>query len=293
MSYLNVPIPTYPYFIISGNATYRPGDVHSNRNGIDCFDVIVVTQGTLYMHVHHESYAIHAGSVLIIPPNTSHYGYKICNETTFFHWLHFNTAESFNISDLPKSLGEPHVASIDEAAENIVSFPLFQSLSNESFAKICSLLQQLESMSINRFEKSTRILKPIGSPLHQQSLLMQILQILSMFPDNTVKNNSCYMILQYLSLHYSEKIELSKLAEIASCHPTQVIRNIKKQYGMSPFQLLNNIRLQRSCEFLKRTDMTVAEIAYAVGFASSSYFCKQFKLVYKTSPKQYRLHHTQ
>ena len=165
------------------------------ENGIDCFDVIVVTQGTLYMHVHHESYAIHAGSVLIIPPNTSHYGYKICNETTFFHWLHFNTAESFNISDLPKSLGEPHVAWIDEAAENIVSFPLFQSLSNESFAKICSLLQQLESMSINRFEKSTRILKPIGSPLHQQSLLMQILQILSMFPDNTVKNNSCYMIL--------------------------------------------------------------------------------------------------
>src|SRR5699024_10362569 len=129
----------------------------------------------------------------------------------------------------------------------------------------------------------------IGSPLQQQSLLMQILQILSMFPDNTVKNNSCYIILQYLSLHYAEKIELSKLAEIASCHPTQVIRNVKKQYGMSPFQLLNNIRLQRSCEFLKRTDMTVAEIAYAVGFASSSYLCTQFKLVYKTSPKQYRL----
>lgn len=41
-------------------------------------------------------------------------------------------------------------------------------------------------------------------------------------------------------------------------------------------------------ELLQTTDIPVTDIAFSVGFSSSSYFCRVFKSAYKMCPQGYR-----
>lgn len=287
MTYINIKIPAFPYFILSGNAKYRPGDRHARRSSIDCFDLLLVETGALHMCVKQQAFTLHPGDALIIPPGTPHHGGKICTEETFFHWLHFVAAGDYYCSERPETDTNNDPAS-NGAPEKVISFAQFQSLPEDVFKKVCPIMVQLESVAFNRYEKSTKIIGVVNNPLRQQTLLMQILEWISLLPSDKGTDDIAFLVFQYISANYSEKIELHTLAEIANCHPTHVIRCVKKQYGVTPMQLLTNIRLQRACELLRQTTMPVTEIAYAVGFSSPAYFGKQFKQVYKVSPKQCR-----
>ncbi len=57
--------------------------------------------------------------------------------------------------------------------------------------------------------------------------------------------------------------------------------------GQTPIELVRTIKLEKAVQLLERSDMNVAEIAYAAGFSTSSYFAKTFKSVYKILPSEY------
>ena len=66
-------------------------------------------------------------------------------------------------------------------------------------------------------------------------------------------------------------------------------RRVFKEYtGFSPLQYIQEIRIQKSKEFLTNSDMSNAEIAFKLGFDNSNYFCSVFKKKTKMTPMQYR-----
>lgn len=64
-------------------------------------------------------------------------------------------------------------------------------------------------------------------------------------------------------------------------------RRLKSLMGLSPNELIRDIRIKKACELLKTTDMQVSEIAYAVGFTDPKYFSLIFKKMKGMSPKKY------
>ena len=58
--------------------------------------------------------------------------------------------------------------------------------------------------------------------------------------------------------------------------------------GFSPVELLRIARLKKAAELLRRTEMTVAEVAYEVGFASPGYMAKCFKEYFGVNPTEYK-----
>ncbi len=66
----------------------------------------------------------------------------------------------------------------------------------------------------------------------------------------------------------------------------QLYRKVKSITGSSPVELLRTARLNRAYQLLLATDLTVAEVAYRVGFSSPSYFTKCFKETYGKLPNQ-------
>ena len=64
-------------------------------------------------------------------------------------------------------------------------------------------------------------------------------------------------------------------------------RRLKSLTGLSPNELIRDIRIKKACELLKVGDMQVSEIAYAVGFTDPKYFSLIFKKVKGMSPKKY------
>lgn len=57
--------------------------------------------------------------------------------------------------------------------------------------------------------------------------------------------------------------------------------------GRSPVEFIRKIRLQRAAQYLEKSQLTVAEIAYKVGFNSTKYFTKYFKREFNTLPSMY------
>ena len=70
----------------------------------------------------------------------------------------------------------------------------------------------------------------------------------------------------------------------------QLYRKLKSLTNYSPNELLRQMRLKKAASLLASSDMTVAEIAYEVGFSSPSYFTKcykeQFGESYRVSEKK-------
>lgn len=64
-------------------------------------------------------------------------------------------------------------------------------------------------------------------------------------------------------------------------------RRLKSLTGLSPNELIRDIRIKKACELLKAGDMQVSEVAYAVGFTDPKYFSLIFKKVKGMSPKKY------
>ncbi len=63
-------------------------------------------------------------------------------------------------------------------------------------------------------------------------------------------------------------------------------KKLKNITGLAPVDFVKEIRLSRSLELIRATDMTVSEIAFAVGFKDSGYFGKCFKKKYKLTPRE-------
>ncbi|GAA0894534.1 hypothetical protein GCM10009122_42150 [Fulvivirga kasyanovii] len=57
--------------------------------------------------------------------------------------------------------------------------------------------------------------------------------------------------------------------------------------GTTPVEFIRNIRLQRAAQFLKESQLTVAEVAYKVGYNNRKYFTKHFKAAYNVPPSAY------
>ena len=57
--------------------------------------------------------------------------------------------------------------------------------------------------------------------------------------------------------------------------------------GKTPIEFIRSIRLQRAAQLLLRGGLTVAEVAYEVGFNNPKYFSKYFKMEYNVLPSAY------
>lgn len=288
MSFINIQVPPFPYYFFSGNAIYRPGDTHTCRNaGIPCFDLIVVEYGALTMRVGSEVFTVKKNDSLIIPPRYPHKGTGICTEKTLFHWLHFQTTANYEIDESPVNTFTGSTSSFANSSYHI-AIPMHQSLNTDNAEAIISLMSRLETQSIDFYSRSSTISKSSANAFYQQELFMKILQRLSLVVNKVSHVEIAYIAMQYMHSHYAENISLETLAKVTNCHPTHLIRCMKKQYNLSPIQALTKIRLNNACILLSEGDLSVTEIAYLTGFSSVSYFGKLFKDAFACSPKEYR-----
>ena len=57
--------------------------------------------------------------------------------------------------------------------------------------------------------------------------------------------------------------------------------------GKSPIEFIRIIRLQRAAQLLEKSQLSVSEVAYQVGFNNPKYFAKYFKAAYHVLPSLY------
>lgn len=64
-------------------------------------------------------------------------------------------------------------------------------------------------------------------------------------------------------------------------------KKLKSLTGLAPVDLVKEIRLSKSVELIKNTDLSISEIAFAAGFKDSGYYSKCFRKKYNQTPRDY------
>jgi len=83
-----------------------------------------------------------------------------------------------------------------------------------------------------------------------------------------------------------EQFGVSELAEMMHMSRSNLLRKIKKDTQLSASQFIRLVRLEKSREMLKQNTFTVSEIAFQVGFGSTSYYVKCFREQYGYPPSE-------
>ncbi|MBT1689822.1 hybrid sensor histidine kinase/response regulator transcription factor, partial [Dawidia soli] len=66
-------------------------------------------------------------------------------------------------------------------------------------------------------------------------------------------------------------------------------RKISSLTGKTPVEFIRSVRLQHAAQLLEKSQLTIAEIAYRVGFNNPKYFTRQFKDMYHVVPSEYAM----
>jgi len=87
----------------------------------------------------------------------------------------------------------------------------------------------------------------------------------------------------------NENLQGAYLEKELGISASQLYRKTKELLGMAPADLIRTIRLKYAAELLRKNVLTVSEICYKSGFNNRSYFYREFKKTYNTTPKNYQL----
>jgi AraC-like DNA-binding protein len=91
----------------------------------------------------------------------------------------------------------------------------------------------------------------------------------------------------YIEQHFSEDINLDKIAGKALVSKFHFIRVFKKYYGRTPNQYLQEVRIEKAKALLQR-GKSIDEVCNAIGFASKTSFISLFRRMTGRTPIAYQ-----
>lgn len=109
----------------------------------------------------------------------------------------------------------------------------------------------------------------------------------------TLENNGRAMEMvsdsvDYISNHFKEPLKVSMLADKCHISETHFRRIFSSYMDVSPLEYINLVRIQAACEYLKKTDRQIAEVAHDCGFPTLSTFNRNFRQVMGMAPHEWR-----
>ncbi|QIZ65955.1 response regulator transcription factor [Geobacillus subterraneus] len=92
----------------------------------------------------------------------------------------------------------------------------------------------------------------------------------------------------YIDRHYAEPLTLEEVAEHVGMSPYYFSKLFKEHFGITFIDYVTNVRIERAKEALVRTDCSLKEICFSVGYNDPNYFSRVFKKQTGWSPSEYR-----
>lgn len=118
-------------------------------------------------------------------------------------------------------------------------------------------------------------------------LFMQLINHADKLSHDTREDKAIIDVLRYIEQNYKDGT-LTEASNILHCDFFWLSHEIKNRTGKTYTEHLQEKRLSQSAFLLKTTNLSIEEIAVAVGYENKSYFHKIFSKKYGVTPKKYR-----
>jgi transcriptional regulator GlxA family with amidase domain len=87
---------------------------------------------------------------------------------------------------------------------------------------------------------------------------------------------------------YAKPLDVPALARVALMSPGHFSRSFREAFGETPYSYLMTRRIERAKALLRRGDLSVTEVCFAVGGTSLGSFSTRFTELVGESPSAYR-----
>lgn len=98
-------------------------------------------------------------------------------------------------------------------------------------------------------------------------------------------------VVNHIYRHTDRILSVGELAQCCAMSERTLFRKIHQTLGLTPYELMLRIRIQKAAEALIQTKGSVSEIALAHGFCDQSTFTQHFRKRIGMTPRQFRLRH--
>lgn len=103
-----------------------------------------------------------------------------------------------------------------------------------------------------------------------------------------VKSERMKQMLSWIHIHYAEKVMLEDIARAGGLSRSECCRYFKRILKTTPLNYVMDYRIQKSLILLQQAETNVTEVAYQVGFNSTSYFIEKFRHSMNMTPLAYK-----
>jgi AraC-like DNA-binding protein len=237
------------------------------NNGCNEYILLYCTEGKGNILIHGINIELKPNTFFIIPKNTEHH-YKSSQKNPWsIYWVHFagENADLLYNRYLEKKL-------------DLLSIP-YDERRTTAFEEIFNLLE-------NSFD--IRDLEIINIKLQEYiSSFIYFKEINPSYQDDDIVSNSIAFMKKHLNNFFSVE-ELASQQHLSVSHYSRLFR---AKTGSSPNQYFNQLKIQKSCQYLYFSDRNIKEICVELGFEDPYYFSRLFKKLIGISPANYKTRH--
>jgi AraC family transcriptional regulator, arabinose operon regulatory protein len=238
------------------------------KNGSKQHILIYCYKGEGIIEVGGRVVALQANTYYIIPPGAPHSYYALEANPWSIYWVHFTGAQAVH----------------------------FYNKFASRFAESAPLLS-LEERRLSLFESLISVMESGYSEANLEYVNLSLTQLLNAFlydrfftevGKQLSENNTVEAAIEYMKKHLDTALKIDDVATHFSYSPSHFFTLFKKRTGYSPIHYFNYLKIQKACQYLSFTTMSVKEISFALGFNDPLYFSRLFKKIMSTPPLQYR-----
>ncbi len=238
--------------VVCGEEKCKPNHQYAGVRSYWLLHYILSGKGTFTSNgiTHH----LHAGQCFVIRPKESTVYESDSNEPWHYVWIGFSAG--ITMPEILKT--QPFF----EAQKYADIFSKMLGVSARKDDKECYLCGCIAELLAHLFEESR-------SPLSTTSQTME-------------QAKNCIE-----SEYMSPALTVNGVAERLHLNRSYFSTAFRNYTGASPQEYLNRYRLERAAQLLKSSDMSVAQIAMATGYADFCNFSRMFKRRFGVSPSKY------
>ena len=153
----------------------------------------------------------------------------------------------------------------------------------------CTVTQRL-SEYLSKMASQNLKLTVSAEPIHRFSSVEEMVGFVNRLPllKSTETNETINQITEYINKNYASIESLNDVADYIHLNPVYLGRFFKNKMNVTFKSYLNNLKINKSKEFLKDPKLSTSAVAASCGFKNENYFYKTFKAITGKTPQQYR-----
>lgn len=261
---------------IHNRMNWRISSVKSSRLHIhNCFEIGLCLSGSGWMNFSEEEVPFRSGDVLFVARNVPHTTWSDPSAESVWEYIHLDPERLLGDSAVlsrrfMRMFSDCHLILPSE------SYPWAGAMAAQMIAEAASEDPGYESVLHGTCE----------------ALFFSLFRIYSSAETRTDAAHRLYTelspALEYVNLHYMDQFPQEYLAELCHISPTHFRRLFQQQLGTNPLSYLHQVRIQRSCDLLRSTNLPVSAVAESVGYVSLSSFNRHFIAATQCTPSEWR-----